>query len=107
MLKVHGFGWLKWKWIMNQPEVFASNPVIGYLYHVRSLPSHRFTLATIMKMANGKTVCYLGNSEYLIAGSGEQVSCPNLVAFEPGVVGRYHLYNPDLTVWLEKVEEEE
>jgi hypothetical protein len=93
---------------MNQHEVFASNPVIGCLYRVRHRAQPRFTNeAVLVKLANGKPVCCLGNGKYLIAGSGERVFCPNLVVFEPGVVGRYHLYNPDLTVWLEKVEEEE
>lgn len=93
---------------MNQHEVFASNPVIGCLYCVHHQAQPRFaTEAAFVKLANEKPICYLGNGKYLIAGSGERVYCPNLVVFEPGVVGRYHLYNPGLTVWLEKVEEEE
>lgn len=96
---------------MNQPEVFASNPVNGCLYRVRHLDLTPFLAAAheavLVKLANEKPVCYLGNGKYLIAGSGEQVCCPNLVVFEPGVVGRHNLRNPDLIVWLETMEFEE
>lgn len=84
---------------MNPSDVFATNPVVGRLYHMRAnIP---FSSSSSVKMV----VCYLGNGEYLAAGSGKSMTYSGLCVFEPGVVEKSN--NPNPTVWLEEVSVEE
>lgn len=86
---------------MNPSEIFATNPVVGRLYHVRANP---LLLPSSVKMV---VVCYLGNGEYLAAGSGKSMTYSGLCVFEPGVVEKSGYEIPDMMIWLEEVKTEE